>query len=122
MYLFIYHNENVNENENIFLFKGCHGILLTIENLKSIFFPENQSTPRTKTFHLELSQSKPKVVLWQLSEECLLTWGLIKVTALSQAMPWSLFFGLFPVPFLNGKLQSLQEGTVQPGLWTPVWL
>lgn len=89
-YLFIYHDENVNENENIFLFKGCYGILLTTENLKSLFFfSENQSAPKTKIkiFHLELSQHKPKVALWQLSEECLLIWGLMRVTALSQTMP-----------------------------------
>lgn len=123
MYLFIYHDENVNENKNTFLFKGCHGILFTVENLKSFFPPsENQSAPRTKLkiFHLNLSQTKPKVVLWQLSEECLLTWKLVRVTALSQ--PCHGLCSLALLPLLDGKLQGFQEGPVQPGLWTPLWI
>lgn len=26
------------------------------------------------------------------------------------------------LPFLDGKLQGLQERTLQPGLWTPLWI
>lgn len=26
------------------------------------------------------------------------------------------------LPLLDGRLQGLQEGTVQPGLWTPLWI
>lgn len=41
-FLFINHDENVNEDGKNFFFKGCHGIILTIENLKH-FFPEKCS-------------------------------------------------------------------------------
>lgn len=123
VYLFIYHDENVNENENIFLYKGCHGILLT--TLKVFFFPENQSSLRTKTkiFYLELSQTKPKVALatqWRLPAHM----GGYK--SYSFVSGHTLVSVLWPFPdaslrFLNGKLQGLQEETVQPGSWAPLW-
>lgn len=120
MYLLAYRDENVNEDEKNFFFKGCHVIILTIENLKR-FFPEKCPMGKLNQKYLIWSWANPSenVVLSKSVESACLHEGLWE---LQLCLPGHAMISvLLPshgvsLHCLDGRLQGLQEDMVQPGL------
>ena len=102
IYVSVYHDENVNEDEMNFFFKGCRGIILTIVNLKQFFFCKSKCPMEKKNQNTSCGVEPIQVKLlyfvtqWRVPA-CVGACG--SYSLVSQAILWSLFFCLLMMSY-----------------------